>query len=106
MHDDKLVLGDVLEHAPLSLLIVARPAYPIVGLEGAEQGVAVAGLHDVAKGDIGPGCCVLMAEDLLHWVVQAIAWRVHDGATDGCEDSSNGLSERGGHIGVRYIASE
>ena len=106
VHDDKLVLGDVLEDPPLALFEVARSGYPIVCLEGGEQGVAIAGFDDVAEGDVGPGCGVLMAEDLLHGVVQAIVWRVHDGTTDGRKDSSKRFSERGGHLcGVGYISS-
>ena len=85
--DDKLVFGDVLEDPPLALFEVTCPAYPIVGLEGGEQGVAIAAFDDVAKGDIGPSCSVLMTEDLFHGVIQAIVWRVHDGATDGRKDS-------------------
>ena len=98
VHDDKLVLGDVLEYPPLALFKVTCPAYPIIGLESGEQGVAIAAFDDVAKGDIGPGCGMLMAEDLFHWVIQAIVWRVHDGATNGRKDSSERFSERGGHM--------
>jgi hypothetical protein len=105
VHDNKLVLGNVLEYPPLTLFEVTCPAYPIVRLEGAEQGVAIAAFDDVTKGDIRPSGRMLVTEDLLHGVIQAIVWRVHDGATNGRKDSLKRLSERGGHIEVRYISS-
>ena len=105
VHDNKLVLGNVLEYPPLTLFEVTCPAYPIVGLEDVEQGVAIAAFDDVAEGDIRPSGRMLMTEDLLHWVIQVIVWRVHDGATNGRKDSLERLSKRGGHIEVRYISS-